>query len=66
MNLNQLYNIADNNNIQVYHYELNPIKSMCVPGAIAIDTNIVKTNTEEKEQQILQLLEQAKQLGLIK
>ena len=50
MNLSQLYNIADNNKIQVYHYDLSPIKSMSVPGVIGIDANFIKTNADEKEQ----------------
>lgn len=49
MKLNELYDIADNNNISVYHYELNPVKSMSVPGAIGIDTDCIETTLEEKE-----------------
>ena len=49
MTLNQLYNIADKNNISVYHFPLSPVKSMSVPGNIGIDVNQVETLAEEKE-----------------
>ena len=50
LTLTQLYDIADKNNIPVYNYPLNPIKSMSVPGAIGIDCKKTKSETEEKEQ----------------
>ncbi len=50
MTLHELYAIADNNDIDVYHFDLNPIRSMSVPGAIGIDTNLIENTAEEKEQ----------------
>lgn len=49
MELSQLYNIADENDIQVYHYDLSPVKSMSLPGVIGIDANYLTSNIEEKE-----------------
>lgn len=46
--LNKLYDIAEENNITVYDFRLHPIKSMSVPGAIGIDTKIIKSKVEEK------------------
>lgn len=49
MKLEELYEIADKNHIDVYHYTLHSIVSMSVPNAIGIDTDMIQTNAEEKE-----------------
>lgn len=49
MKLNELYNIADENNISVYHFPLYPLKSISVPGNIGIDADRISTSQEEKE-----------------
>ena len=49
MTLYELYNIADENNVDVYHYPLAPIKSLSVPNTIGIDINQIETLSEEKE-----------------
>ena len=49
MTLNELYAIADENNLEVYHFPLHPVKSMSVPGAIGIDVDSLKNSAEEKE-----------------
>ncbi len=46
--LNNLYDLAEENNITVYDFQLCPIKSMSVPGAIGLDTQIIKNTVEEK------------------
>ena len=46
--LNNLYDIAEENDISVYDFELNPIKSMSVPGAIGMDTKQIEDSREEK------------------
>lgn len=48
MELMRLYEIADKNNISVYHFPLSPIKSMSVPGSIGIDADLLKTTRDEK------------------
>lgn len=48
MTLIQLYDIADQNNIAVYHFPLYPLKSVSVPGTIGIDADQVETTAEEK------------------
>lgn len=47
--LYDLYNIADNNKIEVYHYPLYPLKSMSTYDAIGIDADQMETTTDEKE-----------------
>ena len=49
MTLNQLYDIARNNNINVCHFPLSPIKSISVPGYIGIDIHQINTVSEERE-----------------
>lgn len=49
MTLNDLYSIADTNDIPVYHFPLSPLKSMAVPNVIAIDVTAIDTAREEKE-----------------
>lgn len=49
MTLIQLYDIADQNKIAIYHYPLHPIKSASVPGTIGMDADQIKNNIEEKE-----------------
>lgn len=49
MTLIQLYNIAEQNDISVYHFQLNPIKSMSIPETIGIDADQLNNTTEEKE-----------------
>ncbi len=46
--LNKLYDIAEENNIIVYDFSLNPVKSMSVPGAIGIDSKHIETKAEER------------------
>ena len=48
ISLNELYEIAQENNICIYEFPLNPIKSMSVPGAIGMDTKHIKTSSEER------------------
>lgn len=49
MHINDLYDIADRNNISVFHFPLGPaIKSMSVPGAIGIDADCIETTSEEQ------------------
>lgn len=48
MTLVQLYDIADQNDIAVYHFPLYPVKSVSVPGTIGIDADQVENDTEEK------------------
>lgn len=48
MTLNNLYDIAEENDISVYDFQLNPIKSMSVPGAIGMDTKQIEDSREEK------------------
>lgn len=49
MTLTQLYQIADDNKIDVYHYPLTPILSISLPGVIGIDADRISSETEEKE-----------------
>lgn len=49
MTLNALYDIAEKNNICVYHFDLSPIESMSVPGYIGIDADLIQNTTDEKE-----------------
>lgn len=49
MHINDLYAIADKNNISVYHFPLgSSIKSMSVPGAIGMDADHIETTAEEQ------------------
>lgn len=48
MNVLELYNIADSNDIDVYHYSLHPLKSISMPSVIGIDIDQIKTTVEEK------------------
>ena len=48
MTLAQLYNIADQNAVAVYHFPLRYVKSMSVPGNIGIDADQIETETEEQ------------------
>lgn len=50
MTLTQLYDIADTNNVAVYHFPLYPLKSVSVPCSIGIDTDQIHSLKEEKEQ----------------
>lgn len=47
MNINELYDIADNNNIAVYHFPMKSVTAVSIPGNIGIDTNKIETVTEE-------------------
>ena len=47
--LNDLYDIADLNNIAVYHFPLHPLKSMSIPNTIAIDADQIHTSQDEKK-----------------
>ena len=49
MTLNALYDIADKNNICVYHFDLAPIESMSTPGHIGIDADLIQDVADEKE-----------------
>lgn len=49
MELTKLYEIADKNDISVYHFPLSPIRSMSVPGSIGIDADLLSSSPEEKE-----------------
>ena len=48
MTLIQLYDVADQNNIAVYHFPLQSIKSMSIPGRIGMDADQIETNVEER------------------
>lgn len=48
MTLNELYTIADNNNISVYYFPLSPMQSLSLPETIAIDVTQLDTALEEK------------------
>lgn len=45
--LNQLYTIADKNQINVYHFPLAGSPSLALPNNIAIDTNQIDTSAQE-------------------
>ena len=45
--LNQLYTIADKNQINVYHFPLDGSPSLAIPDNIAIDTNRIDTSAQE-------------------
>lgn len=49
MKLEELYEIADINNIDVYYYPLYPVVSMSTPNIIGIDVDNLNTAAEEKE-----------------
>ena len=48
MELTELYQLADNNNIDVYYYPLYPVISMSVPDAIGMDVDNIETTAKEK------------------
>ncbi len=48
MNIKGLYNIADINDISVYHFPMKETFAVSVPGNIGIDTNKIETSAEEK------------------
>lgn len=47
MNINELYDIADKNNIAVYHFPMKSAVAVSIPGNIGIDTNKIETAVEE-------------------
>ena len=49
MNLNELYTIADRNEIDVFHYPLQPLNSMATRKYIAIDADQITSTVHEKE-----------------
>lgn len=49
LTLTELYNVADLNNISVYHFPLHPLRSISTPGNIGIDADQMKTSIDEKE-----------------
>lgn len=49
LTLTDLYDIADSNNVSVYHFPLYPLKSISTPGNIGIDVDQIKTSIDEKE-----------------
>ena len=49
VSLESLYQIADTNRINVYHFPMKEVVSMALPDNIAIDVDKIENNTEEKE-----------------
>lgn len=49
MTLNELYKIADDNNIELYYFPFESLISVSIPsGFIGIDTNSLKTTSDER------------------
>ena len=49
MKLEELYETADKNNIDIYYYPLCHMVSISMPNAVAIDVDNIDTTAEEKE-----------------
>ena len=49
MKLENLYQIADNSDIDVYHFPMKEVISMAIPDKIAIDVDKINNSIEEKE-----------------
>ncbi len=49
MTLNELYDIADKNNISIVNYPFGFTKTVTVPGSIGIDIDLIGTIEEQKE-----------------
>lgn len=49
MTLYELYDYADENNIDVDYFPMREVISLSIPGSIAMDVDKIKNNIEEKE-----------------
>lgn len=49
MEIQQLYDIAEQNGIDIDHFPMEVLKGLSIPGSIALNPKLIKTRNEEKE-----------------